>query len=65
MYQYEGRTFAEDEDLCINCAMATNETKLCPLMKALALNDVAICTGSMIIEECDFYLSNDDAVSNN
>lgn len=55
MYQYEGRTFAEEEDLCANCSAATNEEKLCPLMRALALHDVAICQGSMVIDQCDFY----------
>lgn len=55
MYQYEGKTFAEEEDLCGSCEYATNEEKLCPLMKALALTNVAITGGSMFIEECDFF----------
>lgn len=65
MYQYDGKIFAEEEDLCMNCVSATSETKLCPLMRALSVIDVAICSGSMIIEECDFYLPTEEKSDNN
>lgn len=60
MYQYEGKTFAEEDDLCAKCPAATSEDRLCPLMKALGSYSVAITQGSMVLDECDFYETLED-----
>lgn len=55
MYLYDGKVFAEDDDLCKTCQFAVSEDKLCPLMNALGTNEVCFCLGSLVIDDCDFY----------